>query len=143
MGDEKYHAKLARERRERAINELGNRRHTTVGVLALRAVEEALDACASREKIHFHSHPKTARVKRNKWLNENFPELTKSFETLLEAYEYFRSPRHALGYERAPIYLVWWWRFPTREHSVRATKAVEAMENNLNVLQRKSGIRFK
>jgi hypothetical protein len=143
MGDEKYHAKLAREKRERAINELDNRRHTTVGVLALRAVEEAVDACASRKKIHFHAHPKTARAKRNKWLKENFPELTKSFDTLREAYEYFRSPRHALGHERAPIYLAWWWRFPTREHSVRATKAVEAMEDILNVLQKKTGIRFK
>ena len=59
MGDEKYHAKLAREKRKRALNELVNRRYTTVGVLALRAVEEAVDACASRKKLHFHANPKT------------------------------------------------------------------------------------
>lgn len=143
MGDEKYHAKLAREKRKRANNELNKRRYTTVGVLALRAVEEAGDACASKKELHFHTNLKTARAKRNKWLKENFPELKKSFNTLREVYEYFRSPRHAVGYGRAPIYLAWWWKFPTREHSVRARKAVEAMEDTLNALQKKTGIRFK
>jgi len=143
MGDEKYHAKLAREKRKRAINELDNRRYTTVGVLALRSVLEAIDACASRKKLHFHSNPKTARARRKKWLKKNFPKLTKPFDTLWEVYEYFQNHRHALGYERAPIYLAGWWRFPTREHGVRATKAVDAMENILNALQKKTGIQFK
>ena len=143
MGDAKYHAKLAREKRKRAINELDHRRYTTVGVLALRAVEEAVDACASKKKLHFHSNPKTARAKRKKWLRENFPKLTKPFDELLGAYKYFRSPRHAVGYGRAAIYLAGWWGFPTREHSVGATKAGEAMKNILNALQKKTGILFK
>jgi hypothetical protein len=142
MGDEKYHAKLAREKRKRAINELDHRRYSTVGVLALRAVEEAVDACTSRKKLHFHSNLKTARAKRKKWLKENFPKLAKPFDELWGAYEYFRNPRHAVGHGRAEIYLAWWWR-PSREHGVGATKAVEAMEDILNALQRKTGIRFK
>ena len=143
MGDEKYHAKLAREKRKRAINELDNRRYTTVGILALRGVEEAVDACTSKKKLHFHSNQKTARAKRKKWLKENFPRLIKPFDELWGAYEYFRSPRHAVGYERAPIYLAWWWRFPSREYGVHATKAVTAMEDILNALEKKTGILFK
>jgi len=143
MGDEKYHANLAKEKRKRALNEFASQRHTTVGVLALRAVIEAVDACASRKKLHFHAHPRTAQAKRAKWLRNNFPGLAKPFTTLLDTYEYFRSPRHSLGYARAPIYLAWWWRFPTSEHLDRASKAIDAMEEILDVLQKKTGIGFK
>jgi len=143
MGDQRYHAKLAREKRKRALNELANRRYTTVGVLALRAVEEAVDACASRKKLHFHANPKTAHVKRSKWLKKEFPELAKPFNTLWSAYKYFRSPKHLLGYERAPIYLAWWWKFPILEHGRRAANAADAMEKILGVLQKKTGIKFK
>ena len=143
MGDEKYHAKLAKEKRKRALNELANRRYTTVGVLALRAVEEAVDAYASRKKLHFHANPKTAHVKRSKWLKKEFPELAKPFNTLRGTYKYFRSPRHLLGYERVPIYLAWWWRFPSPEHGRRAANAAEAMEKILDVLQKETGIGFK
>jgi len=143
MGDEKYHAKLAKEKRKLALNEFANRRYTTVGVLALRAVVEAVDACASRKKLHFHDHPGTAQAERAGWLKKNFPELTKPFKTVQGSYEYFRSPRQSLGYERAPIYLAWWWRFPIPEHGNRATKTIDAMEKILDVLQKKTGIEFR
>lgn len=143
MGDEEYHAKQAKEKRERALNEFAAQRHTTVGVLALRAVIEAVDACASRKKLHFHAHPRTAQTKRTRWLRNNFPGLAKPFTTLLDTYEYFRSPGHSLGYARAPIYLAWWWRFPTPEYDDRAAKAIEAMEKILDVMQKKTGIEFK
>lgn len=143
MGDEKYHAKLVREKRKRALDEFAKRRYTTVGVLALRAVVEAVDACVSRKKLHFHTSPRTAQVERSRWLKKEFPELTKPFNTLWSTYGYFRSSRHSLGYKRAPIYLAWWWRFPTPGYGDRAAKAIDAMENILDVLQRKTGIRFK
>jgi hypothetical protein len=143
MGDEKYHAKLAREKRKRAIDEFVNRRYTTVGVLALRAVVEAVDACASRKKLHFHDRPGTAQAERARWLKKNFPKLTRPFNTIRGTYEYFRSPRQSLGYARAPIYLAWWWRFPTPEHGDRATKAIDAMEKIFDALQKKTEIKFK
>jgi hypothetical protein len=143
MGDEKYHAKLAREKRTRSLNELVNRRYATVAILALRSVEEAVDACASRKKLHFHADPKTAHAKRGKWLKKEYPELAKPFNTLRGTYEYFRSHRHLLGYERVPIFLAWWWRFPTPEYGRRAANAAEAMEKILDVLQKETGIKFK
>jgi hypothetical protein len=143
MGNEEYHAKLVREKRKRALNEFANRRYTTVGVLALRAVVEAVDACASRKKLHFHTRPRTAQAERSRWLKKEFPELTKPFNALQGTYKYFRSPRHSLGYMLAPIYLAWWWRFPIPEHGNRAAKAIDAMEKILDVLQKKTGIRFK
>jgi len=142
MGNEAYHAKLAREKKRLALDEFAHHRYTTVGVLALRAVVEALDACASRKKLHFHTNQRTAQAERSGWLKKEFPELTKPFNTLLSTYEYFRSPRHSLGYERASIYLAWW-RFQTPEHGDREKTTIDAMEKILDVLQKKTKIRFK
>jgi len=143
MGNEEYHAKLVREKRKCALDEFANRRYTTVGVLALRAVVEAVDACASRKKLHFHTSPRTAQAERSRWLKKEFPELTKPFNTLRGTYKYFQSSRRSLGYKRAPIYLAWWWRFPTPEYSDRAATAIDAMNKILDGLQKKTGIRFK
>jgi len=143
MGNEEYHAKLVREKRKRALGEFANRRYTTVGVLALRAVVEAVDARASRKKLHFHTSPRTAQAERSRWLKKEFPALTKPFNTLRGTHKYFQSSRNSLGFKRAPIYLAWWWRFQTPEHGDRAAKAIDAMEKILDVLQKKTRIRFK
>lgn len=142
MGEEDYHAKLAKEKRNRALKEFASRRYTTVGVLALAAVSEALDACASRENIHFDSEPGTALAKRGEWLNKNFPDLAESFKTLLEIYEFFRNPKHSVEFSRAPVYLTWWFRFPNPEYANLAEKAVAAMEKIFDALHKKTGIEF-
>ena len=76
-------------------------------------------------------------------VEEGVPRAGKTLQNIRGTYEYFRSPRHLLGYERAPIYLAWWWRFPSPEHGRRAANAAEAMEKILDVLQKETGIGFK
>lgn len=122
MGDKQHHAKLAREKREGAKDELTKRRYTNVGDLSLKAVEQAIEACASREGLHFHIHPRTAHAKRSAWLKEKFPELAKSFDILWDTYG-------VLGY--------------TGLNGERAKKAVDEMGRILDVLQEKTGIKFK
>ena len=122
MGDYKHHSRLAKEKRAGALHEFSSKRYTNVGDLALKAVEQAIEACASREDLHFHTEPRAAHAKRSEWLKEGFPELAKSFDTVWGAYG-------VLGY--------------TGLNGERAKKAVEEMERILNVLQRKTGIKFK
>lgn len=142
MGEEEYHANLAKEKRNRAIKEFASRRYTTVGVLALAAVSEAVDACASKENIHFDSDQGNILAKRGEWLKKNFPDLAESFKTLLETHEFFRSPKHSLEFSRAPVYLTWWFRFPNPEYAKLAEKAIDAMEKIFDALHKKTGIEF-
>ena len=122
MGDEKYHAKLAGEKRAGAADEFAKGRYTNVGDLTLKAVEQAVEACASRENLHFHIDPKSAHAKRSDWLKRKFPELSKSFVALWGIYA-------VLGYGGMD--------------GERAKKAIEEMERILDVLQSKTGIGFK
>ena len=122
MGNEEHHAKLAGEKREGAKEELVRRRYTNVGDLSLKAVEQAIEACASREGLHFHTHPRTAHAKRSEWMKEKFPELAKSFDALWGIYA-------DLGYDGLD--------------GERAERAVKEMGRILDVLQRKTRIRFK
>jgi hypothetical protein len=142
MGEEEYHANLAKEKRNRAIKEFASRRYTTVGVLALAAVSEAVDACASRENIHFDSETGTTLSKRGEWLNKNFPDLSESLKTVVDTYEFFRNPKHSLEFSRAPVYLTWWFRFPNPEYANLAEKAIDAMEKIFDELHKKTGIEF-
>jgi hypothetical protein len=142
MGEEDYHANLAKEKRNRAIKEFASRRYTTVGILALAAVSEAVDACASRENIHFDAEPRTAFSKRGEWLNKNFPDLAEHLKTVADTYEFFRNPKHALEFSRAPVYLTWWFRFPNPEYAKLAEKAIDAMEKIFDALHKKTGIEF-
>jgi hypothetical protein len=142
MGEEDYHANLAKEKRNRAIKEFASRRYTTVGVLALTAVSEAVEACASRENINFGSDPKTALSKKGEWLSKNFEDLADPFKTLLETYEFFRNPKHSMEFARAPVYLTWWFRFPNPEYANLAEKAIDAMEKIFDALHKKTGIEF-
>lgn len=122
MGDEKHHSSLAKEKMVGALYEFSGNRYTNVGDLALKAIEQAIEACASREDLHFHTEPRTAHVKRREWLKRKFPELVKSFDTLWGLYA-------DLGYNGLD--------------GERAKKAIEEMERVLSVLQEKAGIRFK
>ena len=122
MGDYTHHSLLAREKRAGTIHEFSSRRYTNVGDLALKAVEQAIEACASRDNLHFHTESRSAHANRSDWLKRNFPELAESLDMLWGAYM-------DLGYDGL--------------NGERAKKAVEAMERILDVLQRKTRIRFK
>ena len=122
MGDFKHHSKLAKEKREAAHDEYREGRYTVVGDLAIKAVEQAIEAIASLEGIHFHTHPRTVHARRIRWLKTKFPHLSKYIDMLWGAYG-------TLGYEGAD--------------GDRAEKALEAMEVILNELEKESGLRFK
>jgi len=122
MGDLEHHRKLAKEKRAAAIEEYGKGRWTVVGDLAIKAVEQAIEALASLESLHFHAKPRSAHANRIAWIKKKFPELSKYVDMLWGAYG-------ALGYEGI--------------NGERASKALEAMEVILNEFERKTGIRFK
>jgi hypothetical protein len=121
LGDETHHAELAKEKRAGAVDEFKKGRYTNVGDLALKAVEQAVEACASREKLHFHTRSRTAHAERARWLKSNFPELARAYNTLWGIYA-------DLGYNGL--------------NGERAEKAIEVMEEILDALERKTGIGF-
>jgi hypothetical protein len=47
-----------------SLEELKNRRFSNVGLLALRALEQMMEACVAKEGLHFHGHPRTAHKNR-------------------------------------------------------------------------------
>ena len=57
MGDALYHSKIASEKRTGALDEFADRRYTNVADLTLKAVEQAIEACASRQNLHFQERP--------------------------------------------------------------------------------------
>ncbi|MGB9730196.1 MAG: hypothetical protein ACP5OK_00160 [Thermoprotei archaeon] len=122
MSDLERHRELAKEKRAAAIDEYGKGRYTVVGDLAIKAVEQAIEALASLENLHFHIRPRSAHANRIKWIKKKFPNLSKYVDMLWGAYG-------VLGYEGT--------------NGERAKKALEAMEVILNELERESGIRFK
>ena len=122
MGDKRHHANLARERREAAHDEYAKGRFSVVGDLAIRAVEQAIEAAASLEGKHFHVEPRKAHANRIKWAKEKFPELSRDIDMLWGAYG-------ALGYEGSD--------------GERAKKALEAMERILDVLEREADLGVK
>jgi len=91
MGDPKDHAKIAGENLEGAMEELGNKRFSNVGLLSLRAVEQVIEACAAKEGLHFHEHPRTAHKNHRSWLKSHHPDLVKFWDQLWGIYG-------ALGY---------------------------------------------
>ena len=82
MTDYDYHARLAKEQRDAAITEYEHRRYSTVGHLTLMAVEQAVEAPASREGKHFHEHPRDAHKNRVEWIAIKFPGLVIGVKTL-------------------------------------------------------------
>lgn len=82
MTDFEYHARLAKEQRDAVITEHEHRRYSTVGHLTLMAVEQAIEALASREGRHFHEHPRDAHQKRVEWIAIEFPSLADGLKKL-------------------------------------------------------------
>ena len=91
MGDANHHAGVARENMHGARDELKNKRFANVGLLSLRALEQMVEACAAREGLHFHEHPRTAHANRRNWLRTHHPDLLEVWDELWGIYG-------ALGY---------------------------------------------
>ncbi|MEM3594664.1 MAG: hypothetical protein QXS27_08025 [Candidatus Jordarchaeaceae archaeon] len=75
MGDLLHHSRLAKEKREAALEEHDRGRYKVVGDLVIKAVEQAIEAAASKEGIHFHLNPKTAHARRIRGTKQKFPEI--------------------------------------------------------------------
>jgi len=122
LGNDEHHARIAREKRSGALDEFSKKRYTNVADLALKAVEQAIEAAASKENLHFHKDPRSAHYKRSMWLKKNFPQVASYIDILWGIYG-------LLGYNGI--------------NGERAKKAIEAMERILDEIQRKTGIRLK
>jgi len=101
---------------------LKNIRYTVVGGLAIKAVEQAIEALASLDGLHFHTNPRNAHANRIMWVKKNFPGLSGYVDMLWGAYS-------TLGYEGVD--------------GERAGRVLEAMEAILDGLEEETGIRFK
>ena len=123
MGDANHHSRIAREKREAALDELMKRRFTVVGDLVLKAVEQAIEAAAAAlAGEHFHVNPRTAHAQRVKWVKQNFPKVGANIDIVWGAYG-------DLGYDGLD--------------GNRARDAIEAMERILDAIEKRTGIRFR
>jgi len=91
MATVREHARLAEENLDGAREEYRSSRHSNVGLLALRSLEQMVEACVAEENLHFHQHPRTAHYHRRRWLRSHHPELVKAWDQLWSIYG-------ALGY---------------------------------------------
>lgn len=76
---------------EGAIEELEKKRFTNVAILTLRALEQMVEACAAKQGLNFHEHPRTAHINRRSWLRTHHPDLLEIWDELWGIYG-------ALGY---------------------------------------------
>ena len=122
MSDVEIHIKAACEKRLAALEEYEKKRYMVVGDLAIKTVEQAIEALAALEGKHFHLFPRSAHSNRVRWIKERFPSLSKDVDELWGAYG-------ALGYEGID--------------GERARKVVDAMERVLDEIERKAHVKFK
>jgi len=122
MGDFNHHFKLANEKRLAAIDEYEKGRYTVVGDLALKAVEQAIEALASKEEKHFHVSPRIAHMERTKWAKEKFPFLSGDLDMLWSVYG-------DLGYDGLD--------------GKRARDAISAMERIIDEIEKRTGVRLR
>jgi len=86
MGDVEHHAKIAAENLQGTLEELENKRSSNVGILSLRAFEQMIEACAAKDDLHFHEHPRTAHRSRRDWLKAHHPDLLEAWDLLWGIY---------------------------------------------------------
>ena len=122
MSDVEIHVKAAREMRLAVLDEFEKKRFMVVGDLAIKAVEQAIEALAALNGAHFHLRPRSAHSNRLRWVKEKFPSLARDVNELWGAYG-------ALGYEGID--------------GERARKVIECMERVLGEFERKTHLRFK
>lgn len=121
MGDVAHHSRLAKEKREAALDEFQKGRYTVVGDLTLKAVEQAVEAAAAKSWIHFHLTPRTAHAERVRWAKEKFRQIATDLDVVWGAYG-------DLGYDGL--------------NGNRAREAVEAMERIMGEIGKRTGIQF-
>ena len=122
MSDVEIHVRAAREKRLAALEEFDKKRYMVVGDLAIKTVEQAVEALAGLEGKHFHLDPRSAHSGRLRWVKEKFPSVSKDVDELWGAYG-------ALGYEGID--------------GERARRVIDAMERVLDALGRKARVRFR
>ncbi|MEM3608045.1 MAG: hypothetical protein QW238_04200 [Candidatus Bathyarchaeia archaeon] len=122
MGDSTHHSRIAEENFLGAAEELENKRFTNVALLCLRSLEQMIEACASKEKLHFHEQPRTAHKNRRNWLNMHRPDLTIHWDRLWGIYG-------ALGYGGV--------------NGERATQALEILKECLTELGRREDVAIR
>jgi len=91
VNDTARHINIAEEHLKGAQEELKNKRFSNVGFLSMRALEQMIEACASKEGLHFHEHPRTAHKNRRNWLKIHHLDLLELWDQLWGIYG-------ALGY---------------------------------------------
>jgi hypothetical protein len=121
MDDSAFHIKLAKEKREGAYREFSLGAYSNTADLALKAVEQAIEAAAAKHGIHFHVRPRSAHTERRKWVSKNLPRVLEFLRIVWDAYG-------RLGYGGVD--------------GERARRAIEAMEDALNEISRATGIKF-
>lgn len=121
MSDLEIHVRAVREKRLAAMEEFEKKRYMVVGDLAIKAVEQAIEALAALEEKHFHLHPRSAHSNRQRWIKQKLPPLSKDVDELWGAYG-------ALGYEGID--------------GERAKKVIDAMERVLDEIERAAHIRL-
>jgi hypothetical protein len=122
MSDIEIHVNAAREKRLAVLEEYKKKRYMVVGDLAIKTVEQAIEALAALEGKHFHLLPRSAHSNRMRWIKERIPSLSKDMDELWGAYG-------ALGYEGID--------------GERAEKAVDAMERVLDEIGREAHLSFE
>jgi len=122
MGNVAHHSRLAKEKREAALDEFQKGRYTVVGDLTLKAVEQAVEAAAAKSETHFHLTPRTAHAERVRWAKKKFRKIAADLDVVWGAYG-------DLGYDGL--------------NGNRAREAVEAMERIMGEIGRRTGIQFR
>jgi len=117
MGDTGHHMRLAKEKRDAALDEFEKGRHTVVGDLSLKAVEQTIEAVAARSGKHFHMSPRTAHAERIRWAKTNFPEIAADLDMLWGTYG-------DLGYDELD--------------GKRAKEAIDAMERIISGIEERA-----
>jgi len=82
MNDTTRHVNITEENLKGALGELKNKRFTNVGLLSLRELEQMIEACASKEGLHFYEQPRVAHKNRRNWLKTNHPDLLGGLDQL-------------------------------------------------------------
>lgn len=86
MGSSKNHGQLAKENIEGVHSEYSRRRYSNVGLLAVKALEQMVEACVAKENLHFHENPRTAHRNRREWLESRHPDLVHDWDSLWSIY---------------------------------------------------------
>ncbi len=82
MGDLKRHLSIAREKMKSVSEAYSRKRHSVVGDLATKVVEQLVEADAAKSGKHFGSHQE-----RQEYSNANFPkEINKATQKIWFAY---------------------------------------------------------